>query len=81
MLQACIMLLIAHLEGVENSWLSSVSWEDFTTVGPAYQWYAAVYWVITTVSAASNISNDTTDAAAATPTPQHCYLVCISASS
>ncbi len=50
-LEACIMLLIAYLEGVDNSWLTSVSWEDFTAVTEAEQWYAAVYWVITTVRA------------------------------
>jgi hypothetical protein len=48
-LQACIMVLIANLEGLENSWLTSATWEDFTSVSQPYQWYCAVYWVITTV--------------------------------
>lgn len=48
--QACILILIANLEGVENSWLTSVSWDDFTKVDKPYQWYCSVYWVITTVS-------------------------------
>lgn len=49
--QACIMLLIATLVGLENSFLTSVDWEDFTQVSEPYRWYTAVYWVITTVSA------------------------------
>jgi len=49
-LQACIMLLIATLAGLDNSFLTSVDWEDFTQVSEPYRWYTAVYWVITTVS-------------------------------
>lgn len=49
-MQACIMLLIAHMEGIENSWLTSATWDDFTQVSRPYKWYCAVYWVITTVS-------------------------------
>lgn len=48
-MQACIMVLIAYLNGFEDSWLASLTWEDFTAVSAPYQWYCAVYWVITTV--------------------------------
>ncbi|KAF5836837.1 hypothetical protein DUNSADRAFT_5328 [Dunaliella salina] len=47
-LEACIMLLIATLVGLENSFLTSVEWEDFTEVPEPYRWYTAIYWVITT---------------------------------
>ena len=46
--QACIMLLIAALEGQENSWLTSLTWMDFVNATQPQQWYCAVYWVITT---------------------------------
>lgn len=45
------MLLIAYMEGLDQSWMTSVSWTDFTTASEGLQWYAAVYWVITTVGA------------------------------
>lgn len=48
--QACIMLFIAHIEGLENSWMVSLDWKDFVTAPQPQQWYCAVYWVITTVS-------------------------------
>jgi hypothetical protein len=47
--QACIMLLIAHLEGVNNSWLDVLKWNNFTVAPATQQWYCGVYWVITTV--------------------------------
>lgn len=47
---ACIMLMIANLEGAENSWLMSLTWKDFVTAAAPQQWYCAVYWVITTVN-------------------------------
>ncbi len=48
-LQACIMLLIANLEGVHNSWLSVLQWHNFAVSSNSEQWYCGIYWVITTV--------------------------------
>ena len=46
------MLFIAHLEGVDNSWLTSLTWKDFANdATKAQQWYCGIYWVITTVGA------------------------------
>lgn len=48
--QSCIMLMIASLEGKENSWMTSLTFRDFTQGTSVEQWYYAIYWMITTVS-------------------------------
>jgi len=45
---ACIMILIANLEGTEESWLISLTWIDAANAPAPSQWYCAVYWIITT---------------------------------
>ncbi|KAG2438741.1 hypothetical protein HXX76_005286 [Chlamydomonas incerta] len=47
---ACIMILLAYMHGLEDSWMTSASWEDLTTASRAYQWYSSVYWIITTAT-------------------------------
>jgi hypothetical protein len=43
---ACILILLAYMHGLEDSWMSSPSaWEDLPNASRAYQWYSAVYWV------------------------------------
>lgn len=37
-------------QGYSNSWMTSLSWVDVPGASPAYQWYSAVYWMITAVS-------------------------------
>uniref|UniRef100_A0A7R9Z6P8 Cyclic nucleotide-binding domain-containing protein n=1 Tax=Chlamydomonas euryale TaxID=1486919 RepID=A0A7R9Z6P8_9CHLO len=51
--EACIMLFIAHIEGLENSWMAAFQiadggWINLPTATQPQQWYTAVYWVITT---------------------------------
>ena len=48
------MLFVAQLEGLDNSWLTSLKWDDGTwnfvdNATEAQQWYCGIYWVITTV--------------------------------
>jgi hypothetical protein len=40
----------AYLNGYENSFLTAVTWDDFTAATEPIQWYCAMYYVITTVS-------------------------------
>lgn len=47
--QACIMLMIAYIEGLNNSWLTNLTWKAFVYATHPQQWYCAVYWIITTV--------------------------------
>ncbi|KAG2453393.1 hypothetical protein HYH02_001617 [Chlamydomonas schloesseri] len=48
---ACILILLAYMHGLEESWMSSPSdWEDLPNASRAYQWYSAIYWVITTAT-------------------------------
>lgn len=43
------MLMIAYIEGLDNSWLTNLTWKAFVYATHPQQWYCAVYWIITTV--------------------------------
>lgn len=43
------MLMIAYIEGLNNSWLTNLTWKAFVYATHPQQWYCAVYWIITTV--------------------------------
>ncbi|EFJ39425.1 hypothetical protein VOLCADRAFT_100992 [Volvox carteri f. nagariensis] len=47
---ACVLVLLAYMHGLENSWMTAVSWADVADSSNFYQWYCAVYWVVTTTT-------------------------------
>ncbi|GFR44039.1 hypothetical protein Agub_g5199, partial [Astrephomene gubernaculifera] len=49
-LVACILVLLAYMRGLEHSWMTAVSWTDLVDASRAYQWYCAMYWVITSAT-------------------------------
>jgi hypothetical protein len=50
-LPVCVLqILLSYVHGQENSWMTAASWIDVATVSAPYQWYNAVYFVITTAT-------------------------------
>ncbi|GLI66194.1 hypothetical protein VaNZ11_009959 [Volvox africanus] len=47
---ACILVLLAYMHGLDSSWMSAVSWTDVPDASKFYQWYSAMYWVVTTTT-------------------------------
>ncbi|PNH08177.1 Potassium channel KAT2 [Tetrabaena socialis] len=47
-LLACVLLLIAFLHGPEDSWMGTRF--DLLDASQFYQWYCAIYWVLTTAT-------------------------------
>jgi len=49
-LEACLLILVAYWEGLENSWMASPFWIDMPAASAPEQWYGAVYFVVTTAT-------------------------------
>ncbi|KXZ51272.1 hypothetical protein GPECTOR_13g759 [Gonium pectorale] len=49
-LLACVLVLLAYLHGLDQSWMTAVSWTDLSEASKPYQWYCALYWIITTTT-------------------------------
>ncbi|GLC55435.1 hypothetical protein PLESTB_000986900 [Pleodorina starrii] len=47
---ACVLVLLAYMHGLDNSWMTAISWTDVPDSSRFYQWYCAVYWVVTTTT-------------------------------
>ncbi|GFH13357.1 cyclic nucleotide-binding domain-containing protein [Haematococcus lacustris] len=45
-LEACLLVLVAEFNGVENSWMMSYNWVNIADSSEPYQWYSAVYAAI-----------------------------------
>lgn len=42
---ACIMVLLAYMHGLEDSWMTSADWANLPESSRPYQWFTSVYWV------------------------------------
>lgn len=47
---ACLSIYVAHVEGVDRSWLTAVGGDDLSGAPPAAQWLAAFYWATATLT-------------------------------
>ncbi|PNW75568.1 hypothetical protein CHLRE_12g531950v5 [Chlamydomonas reinhardtii] len=47
---ACIMVLLAYMHGLEDSWMTSADWANLPESSRPYQWFTSVYWIITTAT-------------------------------
>ncbi|KAG2496651.1 hypothetical protein HYH03_005471 [Edaphochlamys debaryana] len=47
---ACLLVLMAYIHDPEDSWMTAVEWVDLPNSAKPYQWFCAVYWIITTTT-------------------------------
>ncbi|KAG2496658.1 hypothetical protein HYH03_005478 [Edaphochlamys debaryana] len=47
---ACVLILIAYLYDPLNSWMTAVTWVDLPYEPKPYQWFCAIYWILTTTT-------------------------------